>query len=77
MNESDKQHNIVANLLPPEWDRKPFALATELRDFLSTVKDEGTQIDSGSGDGVADLWVTVGGIEYYISIKPSLKEAAK
>jgi hypothetical protein len=70
---SDKRHTEVANLLPASWNRKPFTLATELRAFLQTVKDEGTNIDSGSGDGCADLWVTIGGIEYYISIAPSRK----
>lgn len=68
---SDKRHTEVANMLPSSWDRKPFSLATEVREFLQTVKDEGTNIDSGCGDGFADLWVTMGGIEYYIAIKPS------
>jgi hypothetical protein len=73
MNDSDKRHSTVANLLPKEWNQKPFAIATEIRDFLATIKDEGSSIDSGSGDGCADLWVTISGVEYYIAIKPSLK----
>jgi hypothetical protein len=73
MNDSDKRHSTVANLLPRDWDTKPFTLATEIREFLSDICDEGTSIDSGSGDGCADLWVTMGGVEFYISIKPSLK----
>ncbi len=73
MNESDKRHTEVARLLPSDWNTKPFTLATEIRAFLSGICDEGTSIDSGSGDGCADLWVTIGGTEFYIAIKPSQK----
>lgn len=75
--ESDKRHATVADLLPIDWDRKPFILASEIRGFLDDIKDEGTNIDSGSGDGCADLWVTVDGVEHYISIKRSLKMVEK
>lgn len=71
--DSDKRHSIVARMLPDDWDQRPFSVATELRSLLSTLKDEGTSIDSGSGDGCADLWVTIGGVEYFISIRPSNK----
>lgn len=68
---SDKRHALVASMLPAGWDQKPFGLAGEIRTFLGSVKDEGTEIDSGSGDGTADLWVTVQGVEYFISIRKS------
>lgn len=71
MSGSDKRHSIVARMLPEEWDRRPFSVATELRTLLATIKDEGTTIDSSSGDGHADLWVTVDGIEYYITVQRS------
>jgi hypothetical protein len=69
--DSDKRHSIVAHILPPEWDQEPFSLAGEIRSHLMTVKDAGTEIDSGGGDGCADLWVTVQGVEYYVSVRKS------
>lgn len=53
------------------WDNDASTVAGELRELLATMKDEGTHIDSGGGDGVADLWVTIGGIEYAITVKKS------
>ena len=44
---------------------------------MTSVKDEGTAIDSGSGDGCADLWVTVQGVEYFISIRKSNNQLAR
>lgn len=65
----DKQVRIVHELIPPNWDKGPLSLAHEIRTLLKPVVDEGTSIDSGGGDGVADLWATVDGVEYYIAIK--------
>lgn len=75
--ESDKRHVVVASILPAEWDQKPFGLASEIRAFLAAAKDEGTEIDSGSGDGCADLWVTVQGVEYFISVRKSNKQLVR
>jgi hypothetical protein len=44
------------------------SLSKELSDFLQTVKDEGTHIDSGTDFRSRDLWVTVGGVEWRINI---------
>jgi hypothetical protein len=49
-----------------------------LQDFLENmVADADTAVDKGVGLGSFDLWVTVGGREYYLEIKESLKQAAK
>ena len=69
--EADKRVKIVHDLIPPEWDKGPLSLAHELRQFLKSVADEGTSIDSGGMDGAADLWVKIGGVEYYIAISRS------
>jgi hypothetical protein len=69
--QGDKQVKIVHDLLPPEWDNGPLSLAHEIRNLLKSVVDENTGIDSGGGDGMADLWATVGGVEYFITIKRS------
>jgi hypothetical protein len=44
-------------------------LSTEIRNFLKSIVDEGTNIDSGGGDGIADLHPIVGGIGYHVQIK--------
>lgn len=71
MSDSDKRHNQMMQLAPDNWDKKPLGLASELRSYLEAVKDEGTAIDSGGGDEMGDLWVTVQGVEYFIAIRPS------
>lgn len=67
--EGDKRVRIVHNLIPSNWNKGPLSLAHELRQMLKAVVDEGTNIDSGGGDGIADLWPIIGGVEYHIQIK--------
>lgn len=43
----------------------------EIHSLLQSIKDEGSKIDTGFGMDSADLWVTVGGVEFYIQIKRS------
>lgn len=74
MSNSNERHRHVAGVLPEHWDRRPFALASEIREFLATVKDAGTEIDSGGMDGTGDLWVTVQGVEYFVSVRRSNKQ---
>ena len=71
--DGDKRVKTVHDLIPPDWDKGPISLAHELREFLKSVVDEGTNIDSGGGDGVADLWPKIGGIEYHIAITSKAK----
>lgn len=78
MSESNKRHEQSYDMAAAQnWEMRPRALMSELRRFLASVKDEGTSIDSGGGDGTGDLWVTVGGVEYFISARLSNKELAK
>ena len=78
--DADKRVKMVHDLIPADWDKGPLSLAHELREFLKSIVDEGTNIDSGGGDGTADLWPKIGGVEYHIQInakgkpKPALKE---
>ena len=53
--DGDRRVKIVHDLIPPEWDKVPLSLAHELREFLKSIVDEGTNIDSGGGDGVTLL----------------------
>ncbi len=67
----DKRVRIVHDMIPPEWDRGPISLAHELRTMLKPIVDEGTNIDSGGGDGIADLHPIISGVEYHIRITKS------
>lgn len=58
-----KLHDHIAN-----WNKNPLSLAHELQEFLKSVVDAGTYIDSGFGDGCADLWPVIDGVEYHIAI---------
>lgn len=48
-----------------------------IRDMLRTQVDHGTPMDTGGGFGQADLWLTVDGVEYCISVKPNRPNPAK
>jgi hypothetical protein len=77
MSDENNRTRQVMDLLPADWDKRPILLAYEIRDFLETVKDTDTNIDSGT-DGVSgDLWVKVQGIEYYINIRKSNSQLVK
>lgn len=65
---SDDRARTIHDLIPPDWDQGPLSLAHELRQMLAGIVDAGTGIDSGGGDGTADLFPTVGGVEYHIAI---------
>lgn len=77
MSEDAKRVAHMMQLIPEHWDKAPLILAHEIRAFLMSVKDEGTGIDSGGGDGDADLWVKVQGVEYYINIRKSNTQLLK
>lgn len=73
MSDEEKRHKYAHNLASamPGWDNRPRSLMSELRQLLATIKDDGTAIDSGGGDGTGHLWVTVDGVEYFISCQIS------
>jgi hypothetical protein len=71
--EGDKRVKIVHDLIPADWNKGPISLAHELRQMLKGIVDEGTGIDSGGGDGIADLWPVIGGVEYHIQISAKPK----
>ena len=60
---------IVHRLIPPEWDSGPYSVASELQRLLASVADHGTSIDSGTMDGEAHLWVTIGGTDFFITVE--------
>ena len=42
-----------------------------IRDMLKSQVDQGSSMDTGGGFGEADLWVSFGGTEYFVSVKIS------
>lgn len=76
MSEQERMRQVM-DMAPADWDRKPISLAYEIRGFLETVKDEGTSIDSGTDGTSGDLWVTIQGIEYFITMRKSNAQLAK
>lgn len=69
--DGDRRVKIVHDMIPSEWDKGPISLAHELRTMLKSIVDAGTNIDSGGGDGIADLHPVISGVEYHIQIKRS------
>jgi hypothetical protein len=64
--EKDKQvFDIAAGA---DFDTRAYTLALELKKLLGPLVDEGTNIDAGTGNGFADLWPKLGGVEFHIAI---------
>ena len=70
MSEQERIRKVM-DMIPSDWDRKPISLVYEIRDFLEGVKDQGTSMDSGTDGTCGDLWVTIQGVEYLITVKKS------
>ena len=60
---------IVFSLIPSDWEGGPYSVASELKRLLASVADHGTSIDSGTMDGRAHMWVTIGGTEFFITVE--------
>ncbi len=52
-------------------------VAHEIAALLRSIKDEGTEIDTGAGMGSADLWITIAGVEWFITVRKSNNQRAK
>ena len=56
------------------YDTRPLSIAMEVRQAISSIKDESTEVEFGSSPNSADLWVTIGGVEYLLTIRLSNKQ---
>lgn len=72
MSEDDPYESV------PEDERVKFGLSTVLaiKRKLEFIADKGTAVDSASGLGGFDFWITIDDVEYYTSMKPSGKMKA-
>lgn len=50
------------------------SIRDEIRELTTCIRDHGTSSDGGGGMGKADLWLTVDGIEYFITVTRSLRQ---
>jgi hypothetical protein len=68
--DGDKLEQTIHDL----FYKGPLGLRNKLEEFLETIVDAGTSIDSGFGDlsgcgnDCADLWPVIDGVEYHIAI---------
>jgi hypothetical protein len=61
----------VENMMPEQWDKSAWQVARLIEQHLSPLTDPGTPKDSGGGDGIANLWMTFGGVEFFITVEKS------
>ena len=76
MSEHERVKKVI-DMIPADWDKKPYALIWEIRTFLENVKDQGTSMDSGTDGTCGDLWVTIQGVEYLVTVKKSGAQLAR
>ena len=62
---------MLHEVAPQGWDTRPLTIADMLKEFMRSHVDEGTQskMDSGFGDGEADFYATLDGVEYVVIVK--------
>ena len=72
MADEQKRETEVVDLgLSVGFDMRPYSIVTEMKRLLAPIADEGSSMDSGTMDGEADLYLTVGGVEFFITVKLS------
>jgi hypothetical protein len=52
-----------------DYPRDAAQIRDMIKDYLRPQADHGAPIDTGGGFGGADLWISFGGIEYFITVK--------
>ena len=62
---------IVLDMIPPDWNGMPYSVVSEMKHMLASMADHDTGIDSSTMNGQAHLWVTIGGVEYFIVVEKS------
>lgn len=71
---ADEPIKRMLQMIPREWDKAPVSIALEIRGFLEAVKDADTHIDTGTNGETGDLWITIQGVEYLISVRKSARQ---
>lgn len=69
---SDSPEKQVLDIgLWSHFDMRAYSFVCELKKLLEPLKDLGTSMDSGTDQLIADMLVSVGGVEYLILVRPS------
>ncbi len=85
-----ERERVVMDIGLAHWDGAPYSLALEIIRLLGGMTDDGTGIDSGEGrlwpkgaptaiegQAEANLWATIDGVEFYITIRKSNNQLLK
>jgi hypothetical protein len=73
----ESERGVVNIGVSQGFDMRPYSLVLEMKRLLAPIADQGSSMDSGTLDGLADMYLTVGGVEFFISVAPSKSQAAK
>lgn len=75
--EKDREKHVFEVASNAGFDMRPYSVVTELKRVLASLADHGTSMDSGTGSRSADLWLTIGGVEYFLTVRPSNNQLIK
>jgi hypothetical protein len=59
------------------WEMDHLKALHIIRAALCHVIDRGTAMDTGCGPQTADMWLTIGGVEYYMTLHKSNNQLDK
>lgn len=76
-NSKDQERSVFDTATSAGFDMRPYSVVMELKRVLAALADHGTSMDSGTSARSADLWITIGGIEYFINVRPSNNQLIK
>ena len=65
----EKRARAMLDITPTNWDNVPISLIQELRRHVEAIVDANTSIDSGGGDGFADMSLEIGGRRYLLMVE--------
>lgn len=68
-------HGLIGAHLGAEL-QDAYSLIQEIRGLIQPLTDTGTSMDTGAGCGSADMYFTVGGVEYFMEINLPIRKAA-
>ena len=79
MTEDSERKTVAQQMAVAEgWDFRVWGLRDAIAALLrSSLADSGTAMDTGGGPEQADLWVTVGGVEYCLTVRISHAQRRK
>jgi hypothetical protein len=68
---SDNSSRLTNLFIEAGFDTDNLSTVNLIRAALRQVVDKGTSMDTGGGADSADMWLTIGGTEYYLNLRKS------